>query len=79
VDPLNSHFLFGGDSSWEKITTEIPLAICIGCPSEELDRHVDTVNAALPNFHVEKSEKFSKYSAFIVRNRLFEEMFPASR
>jgi hypothetical protein len=76
IDVARCHFVLGRDLTWEAVCERQPLAILIGCASDELSGLEARVQAALPRFSVTTSATTERMSAFIVSNELFDKEFP---
>ena len=76
IDVGKCHFVFGNDLAWESVLEKHPLALCIGCESEELVKIVDMVRRAMPNFEIITCGQARRFSALIARNAAFESAFP---
>jgi Domain of unknown function (DUF4062) len=76
IDVRKCHFIFGSDLSWEEVLADHPLALCVGCKTEELNELTDEVGATMPGFEIVPSEQTRMFSALIARNKAFETAFP---
>lgn len=76
IDVRHCHFVFGRGFSWQKFIRNKPFALCVGCPSSDLDRLTRLVEGTMPGFTIDSTEPTGRQSAFIASNRAFERAFP---
>lgn len=76
IDVRKCHFIFDNDLSWSEVSSNYPLALCIGCRTEQLDHLKSLVQEKLPNFEVVTTAKIRTFSALIARNDAFNKEFP---
>jgi hypothetical protein len=76
IDVGKCHFVFGNDLEWRTILEEHPLALCIGCESDELARIEEMLRQAMPGFEIITCGQERRYSALIARNEVFKTAFP---
>ncbi len=76
IYPKKCHFVLGNGLTWSDVCENQPFAILVGCESKKMDELIKNCHDRLPLFQVTKSLKTDKYSAFILKNELFETEFP---
>jgi hypothetical protein len=58
------------------VIANYPLALCIGCKTDQLDRLVSIINEKMAGFEVITTQKSRPFSALIARNEAFKKEFP---
>ncbi|MBI5946291.1 MAG: DUF4062 domain-containing protein [Chloroflexi bacterium] len=76
IDVRKCHFIFDEELPWPEVIANYPLAFCMGCRTEELDRLEETFREKMPGFEVITTQKTRAYSALIARNDAFKKEFP---
>lgn len=77
--PINinkCHFVLGHDLMWSNVCERQPLAILVGCQSDNMAVLIDKIKKDLPSFTTMQSVTTGKNSAFIATNSLFDKEFP---
>lgn len=75
IDIRKCHFIFDDQLTWSNVLSDYPLALCIGCKTEELDRLEALLKEKMTGFEVITTQKAKPYSALIARNSAFKKEF----
>lgn len=76
IDVRKCHFIFDDELPWSDVIVNYPLALCIGCRTEELDFLEAKIQEKMSGFEVISTPKSHIFSAIIARNNTFIKEFP---
>jgi len=76
IDIRKCHFIFDKELPWHNVMENNPLAFCVGCQTEELDKLKTAIQKETGGFNVITTPKSHPYSALIARNSAFMKEFP---
>jgi hypothetical protein len=76
IDVRKCHFIFDEELTWSEVIADYPLALCIGCRTDDLGKLESVLREKMTGFEVITTEKARAFSALIARNNPFKKEFP---
>lgn len=76
IDVRKCHFIFDNELTWFDVLKKHPIAFCVGCHTNKLDKLSSIIKDNVSGFEIVTTPKSRPYSALIARNEAFIKEFP---